>query len=67
MQASPDPWALSPKRQPGPDIQPGSAFAGNRHQKIGELRNGTVLDASDYLAYFGRDPEIKIVGMYLEG
>jgi len=29
--------------------------------------NGTILDASDYLEYFGCDPEIKIVTMYLEG
>jgi acyl-CoA synthetase (NDP forming) len=29
--------------------------------------NGIVLHASDYLEYFGRDPEIKVIGMYLEG
>jgi len=29
--------------------------------------NGVVLDSTDYLEYFGRDPEIKIIGMYLEG
>ena len=29
--------------------------------------NGIVLDASDYLEYFGDDPEIKAIGMYLEG
>jgi len=29
--------------------------------------NGIVLGASDYLEYFGRDPEIKAIGMYLEG
>jgi len=29
--------------------------------------NGVVLDSSDYLAYFGRDPDIKAIGMYLEG
>jgi len=29
--------------------------------------NGVVLDAADYLEYFGRDPEIKVIGMYLEG
>jgi acyl-CoA synthetase (NDP forming) len=29
--------------------------------------NGTVLDSYDYLEYFGRDPEIKAIGMYLEG
>jgi acyl-CoA synthetase (NDP forming) len=29
--------------------------------------NGIVLDSTDYLEYFGRDPEIKVIGMYLEG
>ncbi|MGA8848438.1 MAG: CoA-binding protein [Dehalococcoidia bacterium] len=29
--------------------------------------NGTVLDSPDYLEYFGRDPEIRVIGMYLEG
>ncbi len=29
--------------------------------------NGIVLGASDYLEYFGRDPEIEVIGMYLEG
>ena len=29
--------------------------------------NGVVLDSADYLNYFGRDPEIKVIGMYLEG
>ncbi len=29
--------------------------------------NGIVLDATDYLEYFGRDPEIKVIAMYLEG
>ncbi len=29
--------------------------------------NGIVLHASDYLEYFGHDPEIKVIGMYLEG
>ena len=29
--------------------------------------NGTVLHASDYLAYFGQDPSIEVIGMYLEG
>jgi len=29
--------------------------------------NGTVLDSSEFLYYFGRDPEIKVIGMYLEG
>ncbi len=29
--------------------------------------NGTVLDSTDYLEYFAQDPEIKAIGMYLEG
>ncbi|MFC1940536.1 CoA-binding protein [Chloroflexota bacterium] len=29
--------------------------------------NGVVLDSADYLKYFGGDPEIKAIGMYLEG
>ena len=29
--------------------------------------NGIVLDSTDYLEYFARDPEIKAIGMYLEG
>ena len=29
--------------------------------------NGIVLHASDFLEYFGQDPEIKAIGMYLEG
>ncbi len=29
--------------------------------------NGSVLDSPDYLAYFGQDDGIKVIGMYLEG
>jgi len=29
--------------------------------------NGAVLDSADYLEYLGRDPEIKVIGLYLEG
>ena len=29
--------------------------------------NGTVLHASDYLTYFGQDPAVEIIAMYLEG
>ena len=29
--------------------------------------NGTVLDSTNYLEYFGSDPDCKIIGMYLEG
>ncbi|MDP2919714.1 MAG: CoA-binding protein [Dehalococcoidia bacterium] len=29
--------------------------------------NGAVLESTDYLEYFARDPEIKAIGMYIEG
>lgn len=29
--------------------------------------NGVVLDSAEFLDYFGRAPEIKAIGMYLEG
>jgi len=29
--------------------------------------NGIVLNGTDYLEYFGQDPEIKVIAMYLEG
>ena len=29
--------------------------------------NGIVLDAGDFLEYFGQNPEIEAIGMYLEG
>lgn len=29
--------------------------------------NGVVLDSADYLEYLGRDPGIRVIGMYLEG
>ncbi|MBW2622107.1 MAG: CoA-binding protein [Deltaproteobacteria bacterium] len=29
--------------------------------------NGTVIDGVDYLEYFGQDPAVKIIAMYLEG
>ena len=29
--------------------------------------NGAVLDSADYLEYFGTQPDIKAIGMYLEG
>jgi len=29
--------------------------------------NGVVLDSTNYLEYFGQDPEITVIGMYLEG
>jgi acyl-CoA synthetase (NDP forming) len=29
--------------------------------------NGVVIDSPDFLEYFGQDPEIRAIGMYLEG
>lgn len=29
--------------------------------------NGIILDAVDYLEYYGQDPEIEAIGMYMEG
>jgi len=29
--------------------------------------NGVVLDSADFLEYFGQDPGIKVIGIYLEG
>jgi acyl-CoA synthetase (NDP forming) len=29
--------------------------------------NGIALDATDFLEYYGDDPEVKAIGMYLEG
>jgi len=31
------------------------------------IGNGIVLDAADYLEYFGCDPAVRVIGMYLEG
>jgi acyl-CoA synthetase (NDP forming) len=36
-------------------------------KKAVSFGNGTVLDSPDYLEYFGQDPEIEVIGMYLEG
>jgi acyl-CoA synthetase (NDP forming) len=43
-----------------------------RHQgifinKSVSFGNGIVLDSTDFLEFFGQDPEIKVIGMYLEG
>jgi len=35
--------------------------------KSASYGNGIVVDSPDFLEYFGRDPEIKIIGMYIEG
>jgi len=49
------------------------AFANEAHlhgvdiNKSVSFGNGVVIDCTDYLEYFSRDPEIKVIGMYLEG
>lgn len=35
--------------------------------KVASYGNGTVLEGTDYLEYFARDPAIKVIGMYIEG
>ncbi len=42
-------------------------LAGIDIDKAVSFGNGAVLDSPDYLEYFGQDPEIKVIGMYLEG
>ena len=42
-------------------------FEGVDINKSVSFGNGLVLDSADYLEYFGQDPEIKIVALYLEG
>jgi len=42
-------------------------FQGLYLNKSVSFGNGRVLDATAFLEYFGADPEIKAVGMYLEG
>jgi acyl-CoA synthetase (NDP forming) len=37
------------------------------YNKMVSFGNGIVLDSADYLEYFAADPEIKIIGMYIEG
>jgi acyl-CoA synthetase (NDP forming) len=35
--------------------------------KVASFGNGIVVDAADFLEYFAADPEIKVIGMYVEG
>ena len=44
-----------------------SHYQGIYINKSVSFGNGIVLDSPDFLEYFGRDPEIKAIGMYLEG
>jgi acyl-CoA synthetase (NDP forming) len=44
-----------------------SHFQGVNINKSVSFGNGIVLDSPDFLEYFGRDPAIKAIGMYLEG
>jgi acyl-CoA synthetase (NDP forming) len=42
-------------------------YQGVLFNKSVSFGNGTVIDVTDYLEYYGQDPEIEVVGMYLEG
>jgi acyl-CoA synthetase (NDP forming) len=42
-------------------------FQGLDINKSASFGNGIVVDSPDFLEYFGQDPEIKAIGMYLEG
>jgi acyl-CoA synthetase (NDP forming) len=42
-------------------------LAGIDIDKAVSFGNGIALDSPDYLEYFGQVPEIKVIGMYLEG
>jgi acyl-CoA synthetase (NDP forming) len=42
-------------------------FQGVDINKSVSFGNGTVLDSTDFLEYFGQDEGIKVIGMYLEG
>lgn len=44
-----------------------AALHGLAINKTVSFGNGIVLDSPDYLEFFGRDPGIKIIGMYIEG
>jgi acyl-CoA synthetase (NDP forming) len=35
--------------------------------KVVSYGNGIALDSADYLEYFSADPEIRVIGMYVEG
>jgi len=40
---------------------------GIKISKSASYGNGILVDSPDFLEYFGRDPEIKIIGAYIEG
>lgn len=44
-----------------------SHYQGININKSVSFGNGIVLDSPDFLEYFGQDPAIKAIGMYLEG
>lgn len=44
-----------------------SYYQGININKSVSFGNGIVLDSPDFLEYFGQDPAIKAIGMYLEG
>ena len=44
-----------------------NAVHGIKLAKSVSIGNAAVMDVPDYLEYFGQDPEIKIIGAYIEG
>ena len=43
------------------------AIHGIKLSKAISFGNAAVLDVADYLEYFGQDPEVKVIGAYIEG
>ncbi len=43
------------------------AVHGIKLAKSVSIGNAAVLDVADYLAYFAQDPEVKLIGAYIEG
>lgn len=44
-----------------------SHFNGIRLSKVISYGNGVILDSADYLEYLSKDPETKIIALYIEG
>ena len=44
-----------------------NAIHGIKLSKSVSFGNAAVMDVADFLEYFGQDPEIKVIGAYIEG
>ena len=44
-----------------------AALQGVRVSKTVSYGNGSVLDSTDFIEYYGQDPEITAIGLYVEG